>query len=142
MLHVLIVEDSPTVAMMTAAFLRSLNVTTTTASTLMEAEDKVHRHHYDLVVLDLNLPDSPADETVARWQEVAGDTPFVVLTGSADKNTRQAALARGVVAVIEKGPQQDTGLRLAVQAAQNYVQQNIDLVGHMAERVERYLAHV
>lgn len=103
MLHVLIVEDSPTVAMMTAAFLRSLNVTTTTASTLMEAEDKIHRHHYDLVVLDLNLPDSPADETVARWQEVAGDTPFVVLTGSADKNTRQAALARGVVAVIEKG---------------------------------------
>lgn len=52
--------------------------------TLKEARRKLSRGGFDLIVLDLRLPDSISpEETLRIAREEAGDTPVVVLTGSA-----------------------------------------------------------
>jgi len=52
--------------------------------TLRDARYKLSRNSYDLIILDLRLPDSasPAD-TVKTAEKHANGTPLLVLTGSA-----------------------------------------------------------
>lgn len=52
--------------------------------TLKDARLRLERRTYDLIILDLRLPDSvnPQD-TVRTTESVAGGTPVLVLTGSA-----------------------------------------------------------
>jgi len=47
--------------------------------------DRLRRGGVDLVVLDLELPDSPAAETFCRLQAAAPDVAVVVLTGTVDE---------------------------------------------------------
>ncbi len=49
----------------------------------------------DVVVLDLNLPDSNGVATVTAFRQAARDVPLVVLTGTADVEVAVEALRRG-----------------------------------------------
>ena len=52
--------------------------------TLHDARWKLGRNLYDLVILDLRLPDSVnPEDTIRTAEQHAGDTPLLVLTGSA-----------------------------------------------------------
>lgn len=52
--------------------------------TLRDARFKLERKGYDLVILDLRLPDSAdPNDTLRTAQKHAGGTPLLVLTGSA-----------------------------------------------------------
>jgi len=57
----------------------------------------------DLVLLDLNLPDSAGADTVARVREAAPSTPVVVLSGERDDATTAACLQHGAQDVLLKG---------------------------------------
>ncbi|MDZ7843461.1 MAG: GAF domain-containing protein [Anaerolineales bacterium] len=49
--------------------------------TLEDALNKLTRHEYDLIALDLSLPDSQGLETFHRLKRINEDTPVVILTG-------------------------------------------------------------
>lgn len=48
---------------------------------LDDALDRLEGHAFDLVVSDLNLPDSRGMETYERLRAAAGDVPVVLITG-------------------------------------------------------------
>ncbi|WP_339335457.1 response regulator [uncultured Maricaulis sp.] len=60
-----------------------LDIAFEVARTLKDAKRCLARTHYDLILLDLRLPDSvhPTD-TLETTQSCAGDTPLMILSGS------------------------------------------------------------
>lgn len=63
----------------------------------------------DLVLLDLNLPDSRGLETLAAVRRVAADVPVIVLTGEEDDATGVMSIQRGARSYLVKH-QIDSGI--------------------------------
>jgi len=99
LMRVLLVEDDPGDARLIQAMLPETDAAkfefTRTAS-LSEAIASLNHAPADIVLLDLDLPDSKGLETVDSLCRVAPDVPVVVLTGYADENTKVAAVLNGV----------------------------------------------
>lgn len=54
------------------------------ARDLRDARKKIHSHQYDLILLDLRLPDSVnPEDTITTMQALCPVTPIVILSGSA-----------------------------------------------------------
>jgi len=64
-------------------------------SRLMEALEVLDSEPYDLILADLNVPDSSGLETFQSLQERAPDTPVILVTGNTDEPTALAAVANG-----------------------------------------------
>lgn len=67
-----------------------LDITFEVARTLKDAKRCMARNNYDLILLDLRLPDSvhPAD-TVETTRACAGNTPMLILSGSTSVDASQ-----------------------------------------------------
>lgn len=97
------------------------------ARTLKDGIKRLQRNTYDLIILDLRLPDSitPA-ETVQATEEAANGVPILILTGSA--NVDAQSLGPHVVCLDKNeffaghGPKQpDKLLQSVLEAADNVV---------------------
>jgi signal transduction histidine kinase len=75
-----------------------------TTNTLSKAVDKLKHGRFDVLLLDLGLPDSMGLDTVKSAIEAAGDVPIVVLTGLADDQTGLSAIDIGAADYLVKGP--------------------------------------
>lgn len=73
------------------------------APRLAEAVAALGRGGVDVVLADLDLPDSTGPDTVAELVRAAPDTPVVVLTGQPDETLGLAALRRGAQDYLVKG---------------------------------------
>jgi sigma-B regulation protein RsbU (phosphoserine phosphatase) len=97
-LRVLLVEDDPGDARLAQVELANCSrpaMTVDRVATLAEARDSLRHTAFDVVLLDLSLPDSVGMATVAGVQAVAPTTPIVVLTGLDDPDTAEAVLGVG-----------------------------------------------
>ncbi|MEK7993081.1 MAG: response regulator, partial [Planctomycetota bacterium] len=74
-----------------------------TAGTLSDAAKCLTNGAYDIVLLDLNLPDSSGIDTVQRAREVNPDVSIVVLTGLDDEETGLEAIRKGAEDYLVKG---------------------------------------
>ncbi len=105
-INVLLVEDDPLAAQL---FLGQLGRDAGSeflcerAENLAQAIRQVRAEPYDVVVLDLMLPDSAGLETLARLRAEAEHLPIVVLTGLDDERTALEALERGAQDYLVKG---------------------------------------
>jgi|GEM_PF-1868331 len=103
--HVLLVEDDPDQAAVMEATIRSIpGFHLDHAGTLGEALYVADRFAIDIVLLDLDLPDSPVGETVERFCSARPDVAVVVLTGQAGKGRPEHALRFGAQDYLNKGP--------------------------------------
>lgn len=84
-----------------------------TAQSAAEAEALLRNQDFDLILLDLRLPDVPGLELLQRWQQAGQLTPVAILSASDSPQDAQAALAAGALGFIPKSADGD-GLRLAV----------------------------
>lgn len=84
-----------------------------TAQSAAEAETWLQTRDFDLILLDLRLPDVPGLELLQRWQQAGRLTPVAILSASDSAQDAQAALAAGALGFIPKSADGD-GLRLAV----------------------------
>jgi ActR/RegA family two-component response regulator len=66
-----------------------------TARTLAEGLAWLQAFYPEIILVDLNLPDSAGYETFRRVQQQAGDVPIVVLTGLDDDSTAVQAIKDG-----------------------------------------------
>ena len=73
------------------------------AERLSEGLEKLGKHMPDVVLLDLNLPDSQGQETVKKVVYQAPDIPILVLTGADDDVLALEAVRTGAQDYIVKG---------------------------------------
>jgi len=71
----------------------------------------------DVVILDLNLPDSSGLETLARVRAQAEDVPVVVLTGSDDEERALEAVHMGAQDYLVKGQMSASLLKRSIRYA-------------------------
>jgi PAS domain S-box-containing protein len=66
-----------------------------TAETLAKAMDCLQKEIFDIIFLDLSLPDSSGIETFKTIKEHTGKTPVIILSGLADMNIAVEAISLG-----------------------------------------------
>lgn len=97
---------------------------------LAEALQTLSQHPFDIILLDLSLPDSNGFETLTRMAVAAPQVPIVVLTGLDDEEMARQALQSGAQDYLLKGNRNREALlramRFAIerhQSQKNLVQQ-------------------
>ena len=96
-LNILLVEDNPGDIYIITNFLSTsdLNPTLTKASTLNEAQLLCMNNEFDVILLDLGLPDSIGLETLRKMQVFKVNPPVVVMTGLNDEDIALKSLREG-----------------------------------------------
>ena len=105
-LHILLVEDNPGDADLikeTLADSTLFHFRFTGVARMSEALVVLTRETVDLILLDLNLPDSNGIATVREINEKALDIPIVVLTGTDDPQLGVEAIKAGAQDYLVKG---------------------------------------
>jgi PAS domain S-box-containing protein len=104
--HVLVIEDSPGDFALVNDFLfeKFEAPRVTQAETFAEAKKYLRSGdgHYDLVLLDLSLPDKKGEELIAEVTRLCGAVPVIVLTGYSDFSFGIRSLTLGAADYILK----------------------------------------
>jgi two-component system chemotaxis response regulator CheY len=103
--EVLVVDDSKVMREMIIACLRAEDgLVFTHAASGLEALEKLSLKSFDLVVLDLNMPDIGGFEVLefVRAQDKLQSLPILVVTTRGDETSRAKALAAGASAFLTK----------------------------------------
>lgn len=97
MIKILLVEDDPTSAEFTEVLLSGSedDFDVETVETLADAKASLSKKEFDLILLDLNLPDSKGTETIEKVYEKSPSTPIVLLTSIADEKLGVKAIHAG-----------------------------------------------
>lgn len=97
MTHILVVDDSPTMRKMVIAALKPVAGSYSEAANGLEALEQLALNSFNLMVLDMNMPDMHGLEVIAhtRALEQYRDLPILVLTTRSDEQSRNAALQAG-----------------------------------------------
>ena len=80
------------------------------ASCLADGLNLLKTKQYDVLLLDLGLPDSNGIETVQSVSKVNSNIPIVVLTGLENEETGLEAIKNGASDYLVKGPAMETSL--------------------------------
>ncbi len=116
----LVIEDSATHRKLVESILAKSeddHFAIETAQRLDEGLQKLARTQYDVVLLDLMLPDSEGMETFDRVRQQSGHVPIVVLSGVDDVNMAARAVEAGAQAFLVKGETEAKQLIRAVRYA-------------------------
>ena len=142
---ILLLEDSNTDAELVKIYLAEEFAIPPEVVRVLRLEDAIEalaRRDFDVVLTDLNLPDSAGLATFQELQRHARDTAIVILSGLADKDMALAALREGAQDFVVKD-QLDNGvvgrtIRFAVERSKRleafrFVEQILDsLPAHVA----------
>jgi CheY-like chemotaxis protein/HPt (histidine-containing phosphotransfer) domain-containing protein len=115
-LHILLAEDSPDNCTITMAYLEDTPYRVDIAETGAIACEKFIAGHYDLVLMDRQMPimdGLTATRTIRAWEHANGrpPTPIIALTASALKRDREMCLAAGCTAFLTKPIKQEVLLQ-------------------------------
>jgi DNA-binding NarL/FixJ family response regulator len=132
--RILLIEDNPVDAYLVKVFLAqgwSVPVALACAKRLSAALRKLERQAFDVILLDLNLPDSAGLDTFSSVHARAGTTPIVVLTGLNEEADAFAAMRMGAQDYLIKGK---TDSHMLVRSLQFAIERVARLEQHRAER--------
>ncbi|MEG4230909.1 PAS domain S-box protein [Microcoleus sp. Pol11C3] len=97
---VLLVEDNPQEAELIEDLLSEISglqrILLTKVERLSEAQQRLNQEKFDIILLDLSLPDSMGLDTVAGVQEYGVNVPIIVLTAQNDEELALRLISAGV----------------------------------------------
>jgi len=110
-IKVLLVEDNPGDARLLKEHLTDASMLGISKSTfewvttdrLTQAQKLIESERFDVVLLDLSLPDSHGLDTFDRLQSVAPNLPIIVLSGLDDSSVALEAVSKGAQDYLVKG---------------------------------------
>ncbi len=105
-IRVLLIEDNPADARLVAVALAESSgarFQMKTAARLSAGLDYLRHDQFDVVLLDLSLPDCPREETIARVSAAAARLPIVVMTGLDDERLSREIVKQGAQDYLVKG---------------------------------------
>ena len=124
-INILIIDDDPADRRLTELALKGSPQTkrfaTQMAASLAEGSDLLKNQNFDLVVLDLGLPESRGLDTLENFRRQCPDVPVVVLTGLQDEEAGVEAIRKGAIDYVTKPFKQD-GLRTRISIALQMVE--------------------
>lgn len=102
--RILLVEDNRTDSILIQYKLESMlpNAQIMVVATIHEAYKAYKEHDFDLILLDLNLPDTFGANAVSQIKRFSRDAPIVVLTGYANPVTIDDVMSQGADHVSQK----------------------------------------
>src|SRR5205085_1825506 len=117
---VLLVEDESSYIELLEVVLKdcpSCQFELTAARSVEEGVTELAARNFDLVLLDLSLPDEQGLDTYTRIHAAAPATPIVVLTGMDDQNLALQAVREGAQDYLVKGQTEAKMLIRVIQYA-------------------------
>ncbi|HEY2799370.1 MAG TPA: response regulator [Chthoniobacterales bacterium] len=99
---VLVVDDDESLQDLFKVFLKKIGFSRVVVGTVKEALTALDKQRFDLLFLDLKLPDGKADDVYDTAKELDPNLPIVVITGYPDSAMLDRILTRGPVTVLKK----------------------------------------
>jgi len=99
-------EDYPDDVMLTGYFLaevKNIVCRVQHVERLKQGLELLSQNHFDLILLDLNLPDSQGLSTFDRVKEAAGNIPIIIMSGMVDEDIAVHAVQKGAQDYLIKG---------------------------------------
>jgi len=128
-MRILLVEDNLTDVLLVEEALTDMTVVGPQlthfehADRLVAAEDLLAREEFDIILVDLGLPDGQGLENFERLQAIAPETPVIVLTGLSNHEVALEAIQRGAADYLIKtevpGPLLERSIRYAIERKRN-----------------------
>jgi PAS domain S-box-containing protein len=125
---ILLIEDNPGDARLVREMLHehhSDSIRLTTVQSMADAERDLGSTTFDIILLDLGLPDTSGSEAVRRARRAAPHTPLVVLSGLDDEAVAVRSLQEGAQDYLLKGQTQQAWLLRSLRFA---IERNISQV--------------
>lgn len=94
--HVLLAEDNPVNARLAVALLTAHQCTYDVVENGIEALTHLGQFEYDLVLMDMRMPEMDGLEATRTYRARGGQTPIVALTANAFEHDRQACFDAGM----------------------------------------------
>ena len=94
-MRILLVEDDPTTSRSIELMLNHANFNVYCTDTGEEGIDLAKLYDYDLILLDLNLPDMNGHDVLRSLRMARIETPILILTGSDDTENKVRGLGSG-----------------------------------------------
>ena len=88
MMRILLVEDDPTTSRSIELMLTHANLNVYCTDMGEDGVDLAKLYDYDLILLDLNLPDMSGHEVLRQIRQARVETPILILTGSDDTENK------------------------------------------------------
>lgn len=95
-LHILVAEDHPMNRDVIRQFLEKLNQSADVVTDGAEAVAAVMRRHYDLVIMDMQMPVMDGIEATRNMRKLGINVPIVALTANASDSDRDACIEAGM----------------------------------------------
>ncbi len=87
-MRILLVEDDPTTSKSIELMLQNANLNVYATDLGEEGIDLAKLYDYDLILLDLNLPDMTGHEVLRQLRVAKVETPILILTGTDDTESK------------------------------------------------------
>ena len=98
----LVVDDDPGQQDLFRTFLRKIGFSRVIVGTAKEAIWSLRKQHFDLMFLDLKLPDAPGDQVFKTAKQIDPDLNVIVVTGYPDSDSLDRILQISPVTVLKK----------------------------------------
>ncbi len=119
MAMVLIVDDDEPMCGLLSSVIEGLGHRPVCVGTLRDALDELSKKNYDLVFLDVFLPDGNGLQQLSRFREAKSKPEIIIITGAGGPEAAQMALKSGAWDFIQK-PASLSELELSVLRALQY----------------------
>ena len=121
---VLVVDDDPDLQELFKAFLKKIGFSRVVVGTAKDAIHSLRKQKFDLMFLDLQLPDAPGDQVYKTAKQIDPDLNVIVITGYPDSEMLDRILQISPVTVMKKP--------LKVEQ----LNQTVKILGHTSSKVE------
>jgi len=94
-MRVLLVEDDPAMAQSLELMMKSASMVVDTTDLGEDGLEIGKLYDYDIIILDLNLPDMDGLEVLRRLRDARVETPVLILSGQTEAETKVKGLGTG-----------------------------------------------
>jgi excisionase family DNA binding protein len=121
---VLVVDDDADLQELFKAFLKKIGFSRVVVGTAKDAISSLRKQKFDLMFLDLQLPDAPGDQVYKTAKQIDPDLNVIVITGYPDSEMLDRILQISPVTVLKKP--------LKIEQ----LNQTVKILGHSIARAE------
>ena len=100
--HILVVDDEPLVGQLFKGSLEGTGYQVTTTLSSIEALELIGKRHFDLIFLDLLIPEIDGAELFRRIRQTDKKVPVAIITGYPDSDLMSRAMEHGPFTVLKK----------------------------------------